>query len=538
MNRPRRKNGNSATCVYKKCPRCGEKTLRKGPRTPGGKTRWVCRAGTRGERTYCYSTVNPEGPVRDQKGDSKAGDANPQFRRKLGGMKRFVVTAAQNATPVNEPFFNSLLEYCNHNDAELVVIPIRYKNATSRWSESQENLERWDPALAPYLYNQRKKLCPNLVLLADVKTQPTAVNPLSGYEAMTHGESGILGHTKLQLHTVPTPQGYLPKIMTTTGAVTVPNYTDSKAGKLGEFHHTAAAVAVDIVGKKFFMYQLNATKDGSFQHLTTMYSPAGVFENRPVEALVFGDTHRKFIDNSVEDATFGKAGMVETLDPTFLVFHDLHDAYAENVHHHKKPFISVAKRLSGFDNVRDEINGDVSWLREKCRGRLGIIVASNHDNMLYRWIENNDWRLDPTNADFYLETALHMVRSTVMTDQGSSTPDPFAYWINKAEIPGLRCLHPDESFNLNGVELGFHGDRGPNGTRGSRKNMRRIGVKTFIGHAHSPGIDEGCYQVGTSTPLKLEYTGGPSSWMHCHGVVYPSGKRSLLFIVDGHWRLA
>jgi hypothetical protein len=122
-------------------------------------------------------------------------------------MKRFVVTAAQNATPVNEPFFNSLLEYCNHNDAELVVIPIRYKNATSRWSESQENLERWDPALTPYLYNQRKKLCPNLVLLADVKTQPTAVNPLSGYEAMTHGESGILGHTKLQLHTVPTPQG-------------------------------------------------------------------------------------------------------------------------------------------------------------------------------------------------------------------------------------------------------------------------------------------------------------------------------------------
>jgi hypothetical protein len=62
-------------------------------------------------------------------------------------------------------------------------------------------------------------------------------------------------------------------------------------------------------------------------------------------------------------------------------------------------------------------------------------------------------------------------------------------------------------------------------------------VKTIIGHSHSPGIDGGCYQTGTSTPLRLDYNKGPSSWLNCHCVLYANGKRSLLPIIDGEWRL-
>ncbi len=88
-----------------------------------------------------------------------------------------------------------------------------------------------------------------------------------------------------------------------------------------------------------------------------------------------------------------------------------------------------------------------------------------------------------------------------------------------------------------GVELGMHGDRGPNGSRGSIKNLRRIGVKSIIGHSHTPGIEEGCYQVGTSTVLNLEYANGPSSWLNTHCLLYPNGKRTLVNIIDGKWRL-
>ena len=74
----------------------------------------------------------------------------------------------------------------------------------------------------------------------------------------------------------------------------------------------------------------------------------------------------------------------------------------------------------------------------------------------------------------------------------------------------------------------MHGDRGPNGARGSAKNLRRIGIKSVIGHSHSPQISEGCYQVGTSSRLKLEYNEGPSGWLNTHCVIHADGKRQFV----------
>ena len=527
----KKKRNNGHTYSYKTCPKCHRQTLRKGPPANSGKTRWVCRE----DGQYCYSTTDPTKPYSGRNEEKEPVDKNPQFRRALGGQKRFVITAAQNATPVHEPFFQSLLEYCAFNDAELVVIPIRYKNVTSRWTQSQLNAEIWDEKLRPYLYNQRKKLNDNLVLLGDIKTQPTAVNPLSGFETLTHGESGILGHTKLQLETIATPSHRYPKVMTTTGAVTLPNYTDTKAGKKGEFHHSLAAVAVDIIGKKFSMRQLNATKEGSFIDLENEYSPTGVAKAGRPEALVFGDTHRACMDKTVENVTFGPGGMVDQLDPKTLVFHDLHDGISTNHHVKNDPFAQVAKRKDLLHLVKEEVLQDVMWLARVCAGRQGVLVASNHDDFLARWLREQDWRSDPENSEFYLETALHLVKEI---KAGNPCPHPFTFWVEKlrGNAP-IRCLKRDESFALKNVELSLHGDKGPNGSRGSRKNLRRIGVKTIIGHSHSPGIDEGCYQTGTSTPLRLDYNQGPSSWLHCHCVLYANGKRSLLFIIDGEWRL-
>ena len=303
----------------KVCPKCKVGKLNKDGFTPRGDQRWACRTSINGKMVYCYTTTQPDLPhVNTQSGIPAEGDKNPQFRRPLGGIRRFVITSAQNATPVHTAFLDSLKQYCAFNEAELVVIPIRYKNPTSRWSNSQAGAEVWEPELAPYLYNQRKKLCDNLILMGDIKTIPTATKPLSGFEALTAGESGILGHTKLQLKTVATPQGRYPKILTTTGAVTVKNYTDSKAGKKGEFHHAFGACAVDISGKKFHMRQINAMSDGSFIDLTKEYKPTGVYEADPALALIFGDTHRAFIDKAVEKATYGKNGMVDQLDPEYL----------------------------------------------------------------------------------------------------------------------------------------------------------------------------------------------------------------------------
>lgn len=506
----------------------------KNGKTPAGRQRYRCFA----ESGCGYSTTAPKNKVaRSQSGRKAERIPTKIVNRALGDATRFIVTAAQNATPVNRAFLASLERYASDLGAELVVIPLRYKNATSQWTESQANAEWWDESVAKYLYNGRKKLNENLVLLGDVKTQPTATRPLSGFEGMTGSESCILGHTRLQFTVIPAPANRFPKILTTTGAVTVPNYTDSKAGKLGEFHHVYGACIVDIVGKKFHMRQLLADRDGSFTDLDLVWSGNGFKMAPPALVLAMGDTHHRFIDKGVERATFGKEGIVDTLNPQYLVWHDLLDDYAANPHHDGNPFIEAAKRTKGFQLVKREVEEAIEFLDRMTGARKSIVVSSNHDDFLRRWIIKTDWREDIENAEFYLDTAKAMLASAVMGKGGAEYASPFDYWIKRlSKNPNVRVLGADESFAPGRVECGMHGHRGPNGARGSVRNLSRLGTRVVSGHGHTPGIEEGHMRVGTSTPLRLEYTEGPSSWLNTHGVIYANGKRTLITIIDGEWR--
>jgi len=455
------------------------------------------------------------------------------------GQKRFVITAAQNATPVFTPFFEALRQYCEHTGAELIVVPYRYHNPTSMWSQKSKDQDWWAPELAPYLCEQRIPLNRHLTLLGDIKTQPTATRPLSGFETITGGRSAIVAHPKLELVTIPTPHHRLPKILTTTGACTARNYTESKAGKKGDFHHTLGACVVEIHGGTFHIRQINAMQDGTFMDMNHEYSDAGWVYHEGVEALVMGDTHFEFVDPDVVKGTFGEGGIVETLRPKRLVWHDIHDFYSRNHHHEGEVFTNFAKHHALRDDVKE-------WLRKTFEfvdavtpaGVESVFVPSNHPDALARWVKHADWRSDPRNAVFLLETALVMLKSSVMTDSGTSTVDPFVYWAGQMLKCADRCtfLKRDESYQVKDIELCYHGDKGANGARGSISGFGKIGAKTVIGHSHSPGIRDGAYQVGLSARYRLEYNSGPSSWLQTHCVVYPNGKRSLINIIDGKWR--
>lgn len=460
----------------------------------------------------------------------------PRFSRPLKGT-RFLITSAQNATPAHLPFLETLKTAAKHLGAELLVVPLRYKNPTSIWSAAQERDDWWAPELTPYLFNERRKLGPNLVLVGDVRIQPTASNPLAGFQSLTGAESCVIAHPKMAFRAVPAPSGRFPKILSTTGSVTRANYTDSKAGALGEFHHYLGAVLVELKGRHFHLRQINADrKTGEFTDLWTHFGPRGVTRAAPALGLVLGDTHARFACPKVDAATFGEGGIVEELEPETLVFNDLFDGWSANPHHDGNPFAAIAKYRSAGGSVREEVEHAVRFVAERCEGRRAVIVPSNHDNFLARWIIATDWRRSPGNAAFYLETAAAMVASVRTDSGGARHADPLTYWVERLRGDAqIQCLEADESFKLGEIECGQHGDRGPNGARGSLKNLSRVGAKMIVGHAHTPGIEEGLYQVGTSTPLRLEYTRGPSSWLNTHCVVYATGARSLITIIDGEW---
>jgi predicted phosphodiesterase len=459
----------------------------------------------------------------------------------------YVITSAQNSTPVHRPFLSALLNYCEHRDAKLMVIPYRYKNPTSIFVSPDKQGDIWDKSITPYMTPNTVKIAENLVLVGSVKIQPTAVQPLSGFEGYTGKASAILGHPRVQLKTVPTPSTELPKILASTGAVTIPNYTDSKAGFKGNFHHSLAAIVVEVTETEFHMRHIHGNKEtGEFYDLDSLYESDNVTTGHRVSVLVTGDTHAAFLNKDVEKATYSNEdSIVNVLRPEVRIFHDLNDFRSRNHHDRGNDLMNVAKHLTMTDDVEAELQIAADLLdRYNDPESLNVIVKSNHDEALDRWLREATPTSDPRNAKFFYYLKYHQLKNMKTQPNGRfETIDPFEFWCHNPESQrGLACvdntvfLQRDQSIEVNGIELGFHGDSGPNGARGSIQNLSKIGAKLIVGHSHSPGIFENVYQVGTSSDLDMGYNKGPSSWMTTHALVYPDGKRTLINVINGRWR--
>lgn len=456
------------------------------------------------------------------------------------GTTRFIITAAQNGTPVG-PIWKSLLQAQIHYKAHLSVIPYRYKNPTSRWSSSQQNMEWWDEPVQEFLCNERRSLNSNLVVIGDVKIVPTAKDPLSGFEGHTGAESSIIGHPNLAFVTVPTPGHKMAKLMTTTGSCTERNYTDTRAGKQGYHQHVMGAVIIEIEGSKFWLRHFNANDKGEFMDLDKLFTPKGVFDAPRPEAIVLGDTHVRVVDKTVDRAVFGVGGMVSSLKPKRLFFHDLFDGLSVNPYQGK--FEKLAHLKNGTNNVRQEVEDTVKYVVDRIPDDCeAVIVDSNHDAFLKRWIEDNSWDQVGLNGGFYLETAKYLWDEAHTIENVAQIPSPFKYWVDRITQgikKNIRCMREDETYSVCGIECGMHGHRGTNGAKGSLLNLVKIGVKFIIGHVHGPGIRLGGMAVGLMALLRQGYNKGPSSWLHTMAVIHGApcaGKRQLVTIIDGRHR--
>ena len=438
-------------------------------------------------------------------------------------VQRYVITAAQNNTVVHEKFFTSLQSYCTYNDAHLIVIPYRYRNPTSPTEASSQDDDEWySTSVLEYLEDRRFGF-KFVDVLADIKINPTAVNPLSGLESLSNGKSAIVAHPQIALKCIPTPIEQLPLILTTTGAVTVQNYSDSKAGKKGEFHHSFGAVVLERARDEFYIRNLSATSEGSFVDLGVEYN-GDKRRFAATEALVMGDLH---IGQTSPNVAYGTSKLINQLQPSVIALHDSFDG--ESVNHHEKnnPF---AKFSYTFEDLEAELSTNARILKHY-QGLCDelVIVNSNHNDFLYRWLQSSDWKYaKPSTAQFYLKAALQVTNDCNADIYGKEM---------RSRGVNACFLQLDESYKVKDIELGYHGHKGSNGSRGSAKQYARIGSKTIIGHSHTPCIEKGCFQVGTSTHLSLGYTSGMSSWLNTHCAVYDNGKRQLIHLIDGKYRL-
>jgi hypothetical protein len=475
----------------------------------------------------------------------EVSEASPEFFLsktrvlELERKKTFVVTSSQNNTPVLAPYWKAIGHFEKDRDAALCILPIRYKNPTSEFSKQDNDDEVWWPdEVLPFLVENRLEIHPFLWIMGNIRIQATAFNPLAGLESMSQHASAIYGHGQVQMKTVPTPQNLLPKILYTTGSVSEKNYSRTKAGQKGEFHHSHAAVIVEKRGKKFHMR--NITWDGEcFYDLDRKYTEKGVEKDCRTEVLITGDEHTMFACPEVKAATYtNKDSMVKILKPKVVVRHDAFDGYSISHHHRLNPITKYVKHKHGLDDVEGELQKTIDHIDKTTpKDTVNVIVASNHNEHLMRWLREVEWRTEPWNAKIYHWFWYNMLDHAKLTPHGAETFDPFAFWAKGRLKSNTKFLLRDETYMCSGIELSIHGDIGLNGGRGSVGGLSKIGVRSVIGHSHSPAIEKGVFQVGTSTPLRLEYNGaGPSSWLNTHAIIYPNGKRALINIIEGEWR--
>lgn len=462
------------------------------------------------------------------------------------GVRRYILTSAQNNAEVHEPFLRNLEALASKLGAQILVgftvyDRAGYRGVVRKGEAAPREGIWWDKRVEEYAANVRYRLHKRLAFCGELDVLATTPNPLGGLDSYCGRSSVIVPHNRFAFRCVESRKQHMPKELYTTGSVTKPRFVQRKAGQVAHFHHVLGALLVEVTDEGYFyVHHLNAEDDGSFYWLDRRVESGRVRKADAIEAVVLGDIHVEKMDG---DQAGVAMRLLNWADPRHVLLHDLIDFTSRNHHTRGDPLFRIRV---GQTRVQDEIDRATVFLHEVLAAAPGATVAvvqSNHDAALGKWIKEADWKTDPVNARFYLSLALAMVEAV---ERGEPI-NPLAWAVRHFGSPicdvddymdlgRLRFLALDESYEVCGIECGMHGHVGPSGAPGSPKGFSRLGFKSFTAHTHSPSIVDGCYTVGVTGRLNMGYNVGPNKWTHTHGLIYANGKRALLTVKNGKWR--
>ncbi len=466
-----------------------------------------------------------------------------------GKVARYIVTSAQNNTLLHEPTWNALQVAAEHYGAELLVSTFTYnkskdgsaKRGTGKSSDG--DAEWYDERIEPYVADDMIQLGKGLIWNGHFNNWPTSSEPLSGLQNYNYRNSSIFPHVRQHMVSVATVPGDAAKLQYTTGTVTKRNYIQRKAGQKAEFDHVYGALLVEVDHEgRWYVRQLNTDGAGRIYDVAAegpiAFSASGVTYPKGVNTIVWGDIHEIHLTDTIRELCWGSGGVLDTLNPRRQIFHDLAD-FEFGHHNRRDPYKMFSLKVVKKRSIRSEYESTNRFLWQAHRkGVESVVVNSNHDRHFERYLREVDWRFDLENAEFCGE--VHLAYLKALKAGTSFNAMKQAVESFNGPVPNTVWLEPGQSYVVcknagGGIELGFHGDQGPGGSRGSLKNLSQLGRKVVIGHGHGAGIINGAWQVGVMV-LDLEYAmGSPGNWSISFCVIHENGKRQMITVWDGRW---
>jgi hypothetical protein len=454
-----------------------------------------------------------------------------KLQKDLAKYRKFVITTAVMGCKIHKQFIQSIKNYCKVNDAALLILPI--------WSGSvQYKKEKLDNYLINEFIVLGDMKINNNLFISSITTSARQINPLTGVARIgQRNGSCIYASPKQFMEPIATSNNKIPHVLMTTGACTVSKYDadtprQSRVSYIADNDHTLGAIIVEVKNSKTFHFrQIQAEKSGNFCDLGKYYQKDKISE-MPPDCFVIGDLHCGSIDPKALNNWF-EISKVTKCDK--WICHDIFDGYSINHHEIEKRSLQAQKAEKGELSLSDELRKTANILKTIAKKGIDeiVIVKSNHDEFLDRWLEDGKYTKDAHN----LYTAIQLAKAQI---EGS---DPLKYGIetigklDDTVKSKIIWLNRDQDYSIANIQLGNHGDLGANGAKASLRTLENAYGNCVVGHQHTPKILRGVWVVGTSSYLKLRYNRGPSGWIQSSCLVYPNGSRQMINSINGEWTI-
>lgn len=451
--------------------------------------------------------------------------------------KKFIITTAVQGKEVNKDFANALRNYAKRNNALVLVLPC--EDVASRGKKASKTIDI-SPDIADFKVVFKDTYINKNLCLCAIKVSAKQINSLTGLDRLTiqRQSSIIVASPKVFLRYVPNMHYDIPPALMTTGAVTVNNYdTDKymskKTSTLAEGDHAYGAVIVEVESDSIFHFRhVQASSYNSVTDMGIDYLPDGSVQPLNNTVMIMGDSHTGYHDKELHE-TVMEAALKAGTDVVFL--HDVFNATSVTHHDKGKGITRAVKALENRLDLESECLAVRNYINDIVLHDMDVyIVNSNHDNHLLKYLESGDYVNDPMNYKLSLKLALAAVDGW----------NPLHYAIERElgyREDRVHWLVEDEPCQVYGVQVGVHGDRGANGSRGSLQVFEKGLGNCVVGHAHSAAIIRDAFCVGTVALMDQGYNRGLSSWTRTCCLIYKNGTKQLInFIPDknGNYKYA
>lgn len=432
---------------------------------------------------------------------------------------KVVITFAVDGHPIDQECLDVLLNYSKINKCDFFILWGQDGKKKTGVGFKKDDFKKIKNYLATSVEFDKDKKCQ----AKDLKISYSTKNPLINLDKLSnYTTTFIVGSPKQYLSILPYHPSGEYKVARSTGTISAIKYDSTVSGSLDKQHNTMGGLVLEYSesSKRYIVREL-IYKNFMINDMGVVYTSnknVKPIKDSSVPAMVLGDMHFPEED---EECVAKTISLINKLNVDKVILHDIFSLNSISHHDIEKPLVQAIKTTNdGFMTLKDEMleaSRKLDAMAKQCPNATFIVVHSNHDDFLAKYLNGSSWLYDRPNT-------ITAMKLFVDIAEGKN---PFeGYFTSK----NVHFLKEHEALEICGYELGEHGHSGISGARGSALTYSKTYSKSVSAHTHSPSTYETSVIVGTNSKLLLGYNGGITKWAHDNVAIYGNGTHQHIFL--------